>query len=94
MLKRRLFVMAVCFLDDIITALFLTLASIQTLTAHVFLQTLARFFLMLAPSFFAIPLIVLWHPPWWAIYIIVLNWIAHLIVNYWMQEEEEREKEW
>jgi len=88
MYRRTIAFMAICSLFDFIYALFLALAHIQTLTTHVFFQTLAKIFIMLSLNIFAIPLIVFWLPPWWIIYVIVMAWISKLVLYYWMQQEE------
>ena len=92
--NRKLSILAAVVLHNIIYALFLTFASIETLTAHVFLQTLGKYFLILSLNLLAVPLIVLWLPPWWAIYVTVLNWLGQMIFYYRLHEDEEREKEW
>ena len=93
MLKRRLIYTGLCLMGNLLYALFLTLAYLETLSIHVFLQTLAKFYLMLALNFFAIPLVVIWLPPWWAIYIIGVAWISQIFLYYLIVQADEIEKE-
>jgi len=82
MLGRKLAYIALHLLISIIYGLFLALATLEYLNAHVFLQALAEYFLMTSMNLLAIPLIIAWAPPWHAIYVIVATWLLQFLLYY------------
>jgi len=82
MLDRKLAYIALHLLISIIYGLFLALVTLESPSAHMFLQALAKYFLMTSMNLLAIPLVVAWAPPWYAIYVTVATWILQFLLYY------------
>ena len=48
---------------------------------------------MLALNLLAIPLVILWLPPWWVIYVLVIEWISHLLLYYYIVQMPQSEQD-
>jgi len=71
-----------------------SLALLETLQLHAFLQTVARLFLLASANVFGVPLFFVWPMPWWAIYLTVLHWLDMLLIYHRLTESDGSPESW